>query len=47
MSLGVLGPDPTVVSFRATAVSLLAITDEAAGGVVRTSRTPLVTGVVA
>jgi anti-sigma factor RsiW len=46
VSLGVLGADPTIVAFRAGSVTLLAITDETAGGVVRTSNAPLVTGLL-
>ena len=46
VSLGVLGADPDVVSFPAASVRLLAVTVERAGGVVRPSATPIVTGTV-
>jgi len=40
----VLGNEPTVVSFDAQSVTLLAITTELAGGVVRTQHQPVVSG---
>jgi anti-sigma factor RsiW len=46
VSLGVLGNDPTIVSFGARSVRQLAITDEAAGGVVRTTHQPLASGAI-
>jgi hypothetical protein len=47
VSLGVLGADPGIVPFRADEVTLLAVTEETAGGVVRSTHAPVVTGVVA
>jgi hypothetical protein len=47
ISLGVLGPEPEIVPFEGRAVSLLAITEEVVGGVVRSSAEPVVSGVVA
>ncbi len=48
ISLGLLGSDPGVVPFSAAggAVSVFAITDESAGGVVTTTNQPVVAGVV-
>jgi len=48
ISVGVLGPDPGVVAFRASApkIAALAITTEAAGGVTQSSHTPVVVGFV-
>jgi anti-sigma factor RsiW len=46
VSLGVLGAHPELVPFRADRVSFLAVTDETAGGVVRSSRAPVVKGQV-
>lgn len=47
VSLGVLGADPGVVTFRGAAYDGFAITEEAAPGVVVTDRTPMVAGAVA
>jgi hypothetical protein len=46
ISIGVLGSEPGIVPFKmdAAAVSALAITDEAAGGVTSTTRDPVVVG---
>ena len=44
VSLGLLGRDPGVVSFRAASYASLAITEERATGVVAPSRAPLVSG---
>jgi voltage-gated potassium channel Kch len=44
VSLAVLGADPDVVPFRADGVTLLAVTAERAGGVVRSDRDPVVSG---
>ena len=44
VSLGVLGADPDIVTFRADGVSLLAVTAETAGGVVRSEQEPVVSG---
>lgn len=46
VSLGVLGADPGVVTFPATAYSALAVTDEAAPGVVQSRNAPVVSGAV-
>ncbi len=48
VSLGVLGREPTKLAFAAgTNLAVLAITDEQAGGVVASQRTPVVAGTVA
>jgi anti-sigma factor RsiW len=47
VSLGVLGADPDVVPFRADGVTLLAVTEETAGGVVRSSQDAVVSGPLA
>jgi anti-sigma factor RsiW len=47
VSLGVLGSKPEIVPFEATSVTLLAITEEVAGGVVRSAAVPVVSGVIA
>jgi anti-sigma factor RsiW len=47
VSLGVLGSEPEIVPFEATSVTLLAITEEVAGGVVRSAAVPIVSGVIA
>lgn len=46
ISVGVLGPQPGIVPFKVdpAAVSALAITDEVAGGVISTTRDPVVLG---
>jgi len=45
ISVGVLGASPEVVAFQATGpVSALAVTEEPAGGVVTTERSPVVVG---
>ncbi len=45
VSLGVLGSTPDIAAFKAAApVSLLAVTDEPAGGVVTTGQQPVVAG---
>lgn len=45
ISLGVLGPHPTVVAFDATApVAALAVTDEVGGGVIASTQKPVVVG---
>lgn len=46
ISVGVLGPQPGIVPFKMdpAAVSALAITDEAAGGVISTTKDPVVLG---
>jgi hypothetical protein len=45
ISVGVLGPSPEVAAFQATGqVSALAVTEEPAGGVVATERSPVVVG---
>jgi anti-sigma factor RsiW len=45
ISAGVLGNDPSVLSFRAPAsATALAVTDEVAGGVVRTQQKPVAAG---
>ncbi|HZQ56600.1 MAG TPA: anti-sigma factor [Acidimicrobiales bacterium] len=47
ISLGVLGPSPSVVAFHGPRdVSALAITAEAGGGVVQSTHTPVVVGAV-
>jgi hypothetical protein len=47
ISVGVLGPDPGVAAFKAPGqTSALAITSEAAGGVVLTQKQPVVVGTV-
>jgi Anti-sigma-K factor rskA/Putative zinc-finger len=48
ISLGLLGPRPGVVAFRASAPDIVevAITEERAGGVVQPTTTPVVTGIV-
>lgn len=48
ISVGVLGPAPAVVPFKMdpNAASALAITDEVAGGVISTTRDPVVVGKV-
>lgn len=47
ISLGVLGPDPRIVTFRAHDYSLFAITNEEAPGVVVTANPPVVAGTTA
>lgn len=48
VSLGVLGPDATIIPFKAVGpLSALAITAEQAGGVVASTRTPVVQGFLA
>lgn len=44
VSLGLLGRDPGVISFRATSYASLAITEERAAGAVAPTRAPLVAG---
>jgi Anti-sigma-K factor rskA/Putative zinc-finger len=47
ISLGLLGPDPTIVAFSVASdekVHAFAVTDERSGGVVQTSQAPVVTG---
>lgn len=45
VSLGVLGPDPKIVKFRADGpIDALAVTDEAAGGAPAPTNAPLVSG---
>lgn len=45
VSAGVLGPDPSVLAFRAPGqATALAVTDEVAGGVVRTRQSPVAAG---
>ena len=45
VSAGVLGPDPSVLAFRAPGeATAFAVTDEVAGGVVQTRQTPVATG---
>jgi hypothetical protein len=47
VSVGVLGPTPEPMAFRAAGdISALAITEEVAGGVVSTREPPLVLGMV-
>ena len=45
VSLGVLGRDPTIVTFEAAAYELFAVTEEAQPGVVRSANPPVVAGV--
>ncbi len=47
ISLGVLGPDPRIVTFRAHQYALFAITNEEAPGVVVTANPPVVAGTTA
>lgn len=47
ISLGVLGPDPGIVTFRAHQYTLFAITSEDAPGVVVTANPPVVAGTTA